>query len=108
MPRLNKSLDVTDMRMSVLLVLTALLAALAQPALSCSFRKQSTETIVDQSSVVFIARIQEVAEIPAAERAKDVDSFENPPVRAKFRVVDTLKGDPSKVQFLRSGYGWGD
>ena len=29
-------------------------------------------------------------------------------MRAKFRGVDTLKGDPSKIQFLRSGYGWGD
>jgi hypothetical protein len=86
--------------------LMLVLCGLHLSAHACSFKQRATEAIVDDSKVIFIARIFEVSEV--ANRPRDADNWTNPPVRAQFRVFDSLKGNPSEVQFLRSGYGGGD
>jgi hypothetical protein len=75
-------------------------------AFACSFRSSTLEQKVDSAEIIFIGCISEVAEIPNSPEG--ADRFENPPVRARFQVLDSIKGDPTKVQFLRSGYGGGD
>ena len=73
---------------------------------ACSFKAHPVEEHIDGADIIFIAYIREAAEVP--DRNKNADPLENPPVRARFRIVDTIKGDPSKLEYLRSGYGWGD
>jgi hypothetical protein len=87
------------------IVLAATLFA-ASAAQACSFRRGTLEQKIDSAQIIFIARITEVAEVPNAPQ--DAPSFENPPVRARFQILDTIKGDPTKIEFLRSGYGGGD
>ena len=84
-------------------ICTVLMHNMAQ---ACSFKSRPVEENIDNATIIFIAYIREATEV--GDRGKDTDLFENPPVRARFRAVDTIKGDPSKLEYLRSGYGWGD
>jgi len=88
---------------SIVLAATLLVAPAAQ---ACSFESSTLEQKIDSAQIIFIARITEAAEVPNTPQG--AASFETPPVRARFQVLDAIKGDPTKIEFLRSGYGGGD
>lgn len=86
------------------LALAVLLMLLMTDASACSCFRLSLKQQLDQASLVMLVRV--------VETRLDVDSLKSVhsagPVRAKFELAETLKGESKGKRELASWYGGGD
>jgi hypothetical protein len=75
-------------------------------AFACSCSSYSLHEQLDKADIVMVVRVTQTRLNPEGLKSHQFD--DNGPVHATFELTETLKGDPSKVEELFSGYGGGD
>ncbi|MFT3790806.1 MAG: hypothetical protein QM741_06960 [Rudaea sp.] len=73
---------------------------------ACSCPTDSIEEAFDSAPIVFIAHITSIRYREPPENSSKFEDYAAQ--RAKFTVIEALKGDPKLVSELAAGYGGGD
>jgi hypothetical protein len=72
---------------------------------ACSFRGKTLSENVDNAGLVMVVQVTE-SKFDPEHAMENISDYR--PVSAKFRLVETIKGDATGVNELVSGFGHGD